>query len=232
MDKGAFLEAQDRIYNRFRAMRGAALEDGLLPDPAVTEGRGGVVVCFRYDWSRITPLQGLSNRIGAFLPPTVTYGSHNAHTSIAVVGEMPHKIPDREEARQLVLTVRQNLLKCPAATRQASAIEFGDYLMNQTTIIAPGTPNDACLEVREAVLESLRMDGIQFKEAWGTYVTAARFGAEHSSTIAQEVSSILGRTRPIGTLACKRVEIATYTCRSGPDGFFYEAMAQYDLQNL
>ena len=177
MTLSGFIENQNGIYKQIQDQGNKVFSEGIKPDKAVVEEHGGLLISFRHPIEMMEKLEEFSSKI-AEVTPAVPFGVSNAHTTISDYNVAPNYRVDWENKETDLLC--KNLIK--AITTALGKIEsnslkinFTGFIYNQTTVIATGTPNEAVLNLVQAIRNSAEEMGITLRMPWGMHITTNRF---------------------------------------------------------
>lgn len=231
-----FLEAQETIYQKFRAARETVLRDGIVPDPAVTDRKGGMHIVLRHTEPIARSLAQLANMIAVHVP-AVAYGEDAVHTSISDHGVSVDRIvaPNDEDLLTIIRAVKSasNFPACQQASK-AARVKFREVLVNQTTAIVAGIPNQAFVDATNLIVLTANLvmtdclgSHITLREPWGAHTTLNRFMLQQDANddtrdLVEYLDGIKTMMTTSNPVCFSAVDIATSTC--GPEGFALTVM--------
>lgn len=224
-----FRKGQEAIYReRFRQMEPLIRKDGFKSDTVFANRRGGLLVAFLPDkytaWCMRKVIESMNRAAQAVAAPVNVYGADMFHSTISDFRAADGFLPDNEAHRlaidDLQLAIKHTVASLPGITRNHCAIEYQRRLLcNQTTVIAPGEPNEEWLTVVEQVIARCQDAGITLRKPWGAHMTLARFtdafGPPESGDLLRATKEIFC---PNATLCPRYIGLGAFTC-STDEGF-------------
>lgn len=185
------------IYSDFESGMTRNTQEGMKPDPVITERKGGYFVTFSPHKSVTEHVAEFASRAKVLVPSLVTYEEGILHTTISDFKVAANFLPHMDENHDLVLqkfcrviTVAQNL-----GYRAGCNYEKG-FVFNQTTGILRGTPTDEFLTYSEAIVAEARKEGIELRLPWGSHVSFARASESVTAQDAKKLAELC-KTDPV-----------------------------------
>ncbi len=212
MDYAGFLARQEEIYARFRAEQDALRQEGSIPDAVATGRKGGICIVLLPEVTVAQALSDLSGRLASALP-TISYPPENIHTTISDHGVADGRVVADDDATlaRISETVARSTRDHLAVLR-ACKIDLGQPLANRSTVIFPGVPNAAFLDLAEMIQSACATEGIELRLPWGGHSTIARF--RHAVAV-QDLApfwKILEDAPRLGNQHPVALEIRSFTC--------------------
>ena len=217
---------QDEIYNdNFRAKKDIVSQEGVIQGlKGVT---GGYYLVFKHSPEVSGVLANVSSRVHGLLPSdtSISYPQRIIHATLSDHAIVPVDDFSRDEAvleklERGVLGV-QNKIKSPR-------IRLGEFLYNQTAVIAEGHPDEAFFDTTGRVLESCKKQGIELREPWGAHSTILRFTDDVSPDKLQGFLALMNETSPINMESeLGYLDIGTFVF--GPCGCIHEPYKRFNL---
>ena len=130
-----FLVKQREIHRKFRTAAKKVQKTGTVLD-LPEESQGGYLIAFGFPQEVTEIIRDISEKINKIIP-SIIYNETNAHTTIYEIKneqEGPFS-PDLEQLKAFT-----NLIHGLEKGLSAPQIVFRDWLYNESTVIAPGTP--------------------------------------------------------------------------------------------
>jgi len=148
-----WLANQNGIYERFRQSLDAVRTEGILPDPSVFKTCGGLLVTIEHSGPIVDRVTSLSESLGQFVP-AIMYQNNCIHTTLIGYDLRPEREYSAGEDDTTIELLANAIKEELVALCDSPAIRFsGEILCNKTTIILPGVPNEAFLNLASAAIE-------------------------------------------------------------------------------
>ena len=225
-----WLRQQEAVYAKFRAARQRIKVEGIIPDPATSGHWGGRVIIFRPAGEFTERLSEVSRDIGRIVPGSVGYGPTQLHTTISDSGVVADYCPPPIEVDEVAKKMERGVGRALAHLGRISGsceVVCGRPLVNATTVIMAGQPNDHWLTTVRGVLAACHEQGLDLRAPWGAHLTIARFGCAHPPTVAQGLVAYLDAVPPFGTCSLAAIEVCTF--QFGPTGLSLTVHCRFAL---
>lgn len=206
-----FLEQEKTIYETFRQQAEIAREAGLRADPALEQRVGGIGVVVRHpslakQLTRIT--RQLAQDITCF-----AYRATHVHSTLCAYSE-PGFVFD-PDAHTTILAELANETASVLATlsdtqRKESKVTYGKPLHNRTTVVVPGIPTRAYVDLLLAI-NDVCQTVLDVRPSWGSHITAARFLCDHTPSEAASFFEFMRKhAKPLGNVQLTTINVCTF----------------------
>ncbi len=196
---------QNVCYDKFFAQKTNDLKTkGSLPDPAVTEEHGGFIIALRHHPQAECGARAISHAL-AELAPLMPYSIDGVHTTALVYGVGSKRRLEHDQVNDngiLDCLSKSARSACNAIMTESglvATIAFGEYMANQTTVIAKGVPDFACADLVQRIVAKVADTGLDVKIPWGSQITLGRFTEAVPPETLDEFFRFLTGTPEIGT---------------------------------
>ncbi len=228
-----FLDSEQDIYNEFLRKAEIARIQGFLPDPVLTQRVGGLTVAARHP-RLVGRLTSVATAIRRFMPCCAYDGSSEHATFCCRTWDNFRYEQAQHESvlNDLSEAVAAVLKGLSVGQIRESAVNYRSPIFNRTTVILPGAPTIAYVDLLLTLTEKCQEKVGEIKPKWGTHITAARFQRVVEAAQAKEFLSFMEFAPALDNTELECVEVAWVetgsscfrykTHRSfvlGPDGF-------------
>lgn len=230
-----FIEKQDAIYNKFRAISAnLGVTQGVERDPG-TDPQGAFLVAWRYPESTTSLVEEFSLQ-AADLVAAVTYGTRNAHSTVSDHGLQPTLVinPAHVEHAEVLDTltnaVRNALNVSGKEVINGCGVEFRDMPTNGKTIIAAGVPSESVWQINKQVQAESTKLGIDLKGTWGSHMTMNRFLEDKSadSPAVSQLFRLITEAPAIGPSVPTAIDVG-YFHTDPQHGFVFTPYEHFEL---
>lgn len=222
-----FLAKEREIYGNFRNTSNHLQTVGLTPDPAVQREVGGLGVAVRH-MDVAHNITGFTRRV-ANCVPCLAYTDANEHSTLSSATRSNFtysytttltQLGDVDEDVRRILTTRtgKKMLK-------HASVEYGKPLTNQTTMILPGNPTSAYVDLLLNISDVCEPLGM--KPSWGTHITLARYLEDVPATKAADLVALTQQVLPLGPVRPSAIDVCAFELNSS--GFFLHTLARINL---
>ena len=130
--------------------------------------------------------------------------------------------PDLGVLNRLVSAVRET------GRLAAPTIEYNEWLFNQSTLIAAGTPNEAFLEISQRIVDSAKKESLELRLPWGAHITIARFTRPQTYDELAGFRSFLENAALLGTSRPACIDVGHMTFKE--DTFEFTSYERFELE--
>ncbi len=215
MDFAAFLEKQESIYNKFRDTSKINAEGVKASVP----NQGGYLIAFRHP-EKITDALGEFSHQVSRITPAIVYNESNGHTTLSDYQLQEGFTPDNQTLDKLSRIVHANL-----RSMEKVKIDYNVWLVNQSSVIAAGLPNEAFLDAAKKIVGHASKNDVELRLPWGAHITTSRF-----SEAQKDVADLLAYVRtgkPLGTSSPEYIDVGHFTF--SPQGFELHTHERFEL---
>jgi hypothetical protein len=207
-------ETMDQEYAGI-AMRMESLEV-ISPRSVVTsDPKGGYIVAFRHPPEITGPFDDFTLQLERAVP-CIRYDAGNAHTTLAVIGEVPLARFQPDEG--VLDRLRRAATAITMEVRRAAAIDFRAWLLTEDSVIVAGYPiSHYFWEAAAQLVCAGNRENLRLGMPKLAHMTAIRFTAEQSGEAFAEFRERARKGRPLGVSQPMKIDVGWYRC-SG-DGF-------------
>jgi hypothetical protein len=208
----AFTEKEESIYVKFKKAAQEVRRTGTTQDKAVVQKVGGIAVVARH--------LHLAGRLNKFtrrikeLIPCIAYDVTNEHSTFCVQ-DSPNFVFDAPKHTgtfsALVMTVREILTSTSKAQRKNYAVDYGKPLYNKSTVIIPGQPSNAYVDLLLTISDACEKVA-DTHASWGSHITAARFLCSQGPEEVEPFCDFMEREAPgLGENQLSEIDVCTFT---------------------
>lgn len=163
------------IYSDFEVGMKLATQDGMKPDPVITDRKGGYFIGFSLHQSVTEQVAEFASRAKALVPSLVVYQESNLHTTISDLGVTANFVPGASKDHDLILQKLSRAVTATQSLRYGVGCSYKNgFIFNQTTGILRGVPSESFLAYAELAIAKAKEEGIELRLPWGSHVSFAR----------------------------------------------------------
>ena len=214
-----FLAKQEQVYDKFRSSSEQIQREGVKPHGL--NGKGGYLIAFRHP-DEIAEAAGTFSTNLAQFSPLMVFHPGNIHTTISDYQLGVRFSPDLGVLNRLVSAVRET------GRLAAPTIEYNEWLFNQSTLIAAGTPNEAFLEISQRIVDSAKKESLELRLPWGAHITIARFTRPQTYDELAGFRSFLENAALLGTSRPACIDVGHMTFKE--DTFEFTSYERFELE--
>lgn len=138
--------------------------------------------------------------------PAIVYEPRDFHTTLGIFGRGDNFVY-AENHRDLIETLRDAAVAARKSVSGQPGVTFGEYLYTPEVTIASGQPNEAFVELVNAVEEETAKRACPVRPAWGAHGTLSRVHTPTPSAFADQFCGVLSAAEPLGESRPVRIVI-------------------------
>lgn len=224
-----FRMTEKGVYDRFRREQSLARREGLHPDNALVHKVGGLAVVARHSCPLVDKLESMTTTIASQVRSCL-YNGGNEHSNICVFDEQRFvfRSPEHDQPLKNCVAIVEEVLKSvPASHLQQCAVRYGTPLYNQKSVIIPGMPSKAYVDLLLTIADRCAPIIPHMRASWGTHITAARFLESMSPEAAAPFFEFMRAAPEFGENPLRAIEVVYFEC----DGtsFALTPVARFDV---
>ncbi|MEW9096902.1 MAG: hypothetical protein AB2417_17640 [Clostridiaceae bacterium] len=196
-----FIEKQEKIYAEFRDTSKVEA-DGVIPQ--ISYNKGGYIIALRHSDNIVAGIEQFTEKISR-VTPIIKYEESNIHTTLATYQVVDGFSPAKDILENLMNIVCDNF-----SLIKKIEIDYHEWLMNQDSGIAGGTPNLDFYENVRRIVEYAHGCGIDLKFPWGAHITISRFLEKISHEQTLELLNIFKNSNPLGISRPKYIDVGYF----------------------
>ena len=226
IDFNEFLDAQGKIYQKFRDNSEIVLEQGVKPDPFMN--KAGYLILLKHGDDITEPVSRFSERIGREVP-ALLYRSDTLHTTFS-----NYAVTDLVQGQEFNVDkgLENKLLSAVGrvVNQRDSQLEitYPDWLYNQTTVIVQGEATQGFLTLAERIQSEGLNEGVVLSLPWGAHITSARFLQSRRPEEIADFFKLMQEAPALGVSRPQHLEIGYFTL--SPQNFNYQTIERFTLQ--
>jgi hypothetical protein len=195
-----FQKKQESIYSKFRNTS-QIQQEGIVPGLL---NQGGYIVLFKHPSHITEKLTEFSEKVDQVIP-SITYNAQNAHTTISDYGIEINFTPDIEKLQAL-----SNIICREIPLLKPCSIDYKEWLLNQSTGIAAGYPNEQFYNNVQQIINSAKKQGIELRIPWGAHMVSNRFKEKQSPEETSELIKLFQDSNPLGISKPVSIDISYF----------------------
>jgi hypothetical protein len=168
-------ERQNLIYANIEGRRQTALTEGLRPDLALVERKGGYVIALIPSFAVKSQCVRLWGNYPAVCDNYARYFSPQLHTTLSDYGVKPGYDPSFDPNKDETLKRLTNVaLEVWMGIHSPVCCRYEGIIFDQSTVIAKGIPDASFVDLASKLVEEGKRQGVELRMPWGAHITLAR----------------------------------------------------------
>jgi 2'-5' RNA ligase len=220
IDKGSWLAGQQKVFDNFKSTEEKVLTSGMTADPVLTSNQGGYIIGLIPEQQFLEKLFFFGKKVKSIAPEMFFYQPENTHSTLFTRGVASDLKPS--PADNDLCEVARSI----ARTGSQVHVDYTKFMLNSTSLILGGVPEDAYFENLNKAEDSFPTDDLGLKRSWGAHITCGRASATIDP---MRVKALLGLLdRPLNLL-CRFEEVFVGSYTTTIQGFVLNITERHTL---